>query len=96
MFTEPRLNVIESSDGFSVEVLPGGIMRVVRYSEGERSLQIPAELMAGPSGLALYPDSALKWEGARSGELIDSENRQRILNNIRAAFKFRGFDIEVL
>jgi hypothetical protein len=95
VFSEPRTNVIESSDGFSVEVLQGGRMRAVRYSEGGHTLQIPAELMAGPSGLALYPDSVLRWESPSDDESINNANKERILNNIKEAFRFKGLDISV-
>lgn len=42
MFTIPKVNVIESDEGFSVEVLwPDGIL----YKEGGKNLHIESELV---------------------------------------------------
>jgi hypothetical protein len=92
MFFIPRVNVIESDAGFSVEVLG---RTELRYVEGDRVLIIDSEMLAGPSGLAVYSDSIEHWSAPSASESIDATTKARIIENIKAAFKFRGLDIQV-
>jgi hypothetical protein len=90
MFREPRVNVIESDEGFAVEVLG---RTGLRYSEGSRSVKVDSEVVMGPAGLALYKSSIRAW--ADGGD-IDEPERARIVENIRRAFAFKGYDITVI
>lgn len=91
MFSIPRPNLIESSDGFCVEVLGRtGIL----YMEGEKVVRIDSEVLAGPSGLVIYTDSINAWSEPNH-MLLSQLDRERIIANIRAAFRFRGYDIEI-
>jgi hypothetical protein len=92
MFKIPRENVIESDEGFSVEVLG---RTGVLYSEEERTLRIDSEVLAGPAGLVVYTDSITRWAPPHEGEAVDASKRQAIVENIRRAFRFRGLEIEV-
>lgn len=84
-FHIPRPNVIESDEGYSVEVLGA---TGLTYLEGGRILHLDSEALVGPSGLVLYTQT-----GSFDG--LGQEERKRIIENVRAAFKFRGFDIQV-
>lgn len=91
-FSIPRTNVIESDDGFSVEVLgPTGL----RYVEAGRKLWLNSEILAGPAGLILYSGN-MKLEAAAEMIILDVMDRNRIVKNVRAAFRFRGFEIQVV
>jgi len=91
-FFIPRTNVIESDEGFSVEVLgPTGL----RYTEPGRALWLDSEMLAGPAGLILY-SANMKLEGSAEMVTLDAINRNRIVENVRAAFRFRGFEIQVV
>ena len=93
MFKIPRVNVIESDSGFSVEVLG----RVgVRYVENGKTMKIDSEILTGNSGLVIYSDSIKKWDAPNDTELVDEATRGRIIENIRNAFRFRGFEIEII
>ena len=92
MFSKPRRNVVESDTGFSVEVLG---RTGLRYVEGDRALRIDSEVLAGPSGMAVYSESIKNWAAPHERESIDSATKARIIENVRAAFKFQGFDIQV-
>lgn len=92
MFSIPRQNVIESTDGFSVEVLG---RTGVLYKEGEKSIRIDSEVLAGPSGLVIYTDSISAWFDPNHMEPLSDLDRERIITNLKAAFRFRGYDIEV-
>lgn len=92
MFSIPRPNVIESSEGYSVEVLG---RTGVLYTEGQKSMQIDSEVLAGPSGLVVYTNSITAWAPPNHVVPIGDLDRERIVENIRAAFKFRGYDIEI-
>jgi len=59
MFSIPRVNVIESDSGFSVEVLPGRAGGLL-YVENGRWLRIDSELEPGPTGLAIWTSTIEK------------------------------------
>lgn len=92
VFFTPRVNVIESDEGFSVEVLGHAC---VLYVEGPRSVHIDSEYLMGPRGLAIYPSSIKSWDPPHSTDAIDKATRDRIVENIRRAFRFSGFEIAV-
>jgi hypothetical protein len=93
MLFVPRPNVIDNDAGFSVEMLG---RTGLRYVENAKAVRIDSEVLAGPNGLAIYSSSITHWDPPHSAEAIDEETKRRIVENIRAAFCFRGFDIEVL
>ncbi|MFO0983445.1 MAG: Imm74 family immunity protein [Planctomycetota bacterium] len=68
----------------------------MRYTEGLRVLHVDSEVLAGPAGLMLYRGSIKAWKAPHERELIDDAKRDAIVANIRAAFRFRGFDIQVV
>jgi hypothetical protein len=92
MFSIPRTNIIESTDGFSVEVLG---RTGLRYSEVGKTLKIDSEVLAGPSGMIVYIDSINHWEEPHQVEPFSDADRQRIIENVKAAFKFQGYNIEI-
>jgi hypothetical protein len=93
MFTTPRPNLFESSDGFSVEVLG---RTGLRYREGNRTLFVDSEVLSGAAGIAVYRDTIARWEAPHDADTVDQADRERILNNIREAFRFQGFEIQVI
>jgi len=93
MFDIPRPNVIKSDEGFSVEVLG---MTGLLYTEGPRSLYVDSEVIAEPHGLMIYSSSIQSWKSLYEGEIINDAKRNVIVENIRRAFRFRGFEIEVI
>jgi hypothetical protein len=93
MFSIPRVNVIESDEGFSVEVLG---RTGLRYREGEKVMHIESEVLAGPSALEVDSSSIRNWEAPYSHEMVDETAKSRIVENIRAAFRFRGLEINIL
>jgi hypothetical protein len=91
-FWIPRANVIESDTGYSVEVLG----RVgLRYTEGHRVLNIDSEMLAGPSGLIVYSGSIRPEKPSEGEKPIDPQERSRIIENVRAAFRFQGLEIQI-
>jgi hypothetical protein len=92
-FFIPRLNVIESDEGFSVEVLaPDGSLR---YTEGPRTMEVDSEMLVGPTALVIYSKSIKHWNPPYSQESVDEAAKQRIIDNMQRAFRFRGFEIDV-
>jgi hypothetical protein len=92
MFFIPRVNVIESDTGFSVEVLG---RTGLCYREGDRSLKVDSEVLMGPTGMVIDASSIRAWAPPHERELIEDARRKQIVENIQAAFRFRGFEIEV-
>ena len=83
---------IVSDEGFRVRV-PG--RSGLEYREGKKRMRIDAEMLEGPAGLAIYPKSIRAWQPPFQDEAIHDAKQQRIVENIRRAFRFDGFDIEV-
>jgi hypothetical protein len=93
MFRIPRVNVIESDEGFAVEVLK---WTQLLYSEGNKSLRIDSEVLARPSGIMIIKKSIRAWEPPHADEPIDENKREAIIDNIRRAFLWKGELIEVM
>ena len=93
MFTSPRPNLYESSEGFSVEVLG---RTGLRYRELDREMFVDSEVLTGSSGLAVYQDSIQNWDAPHECGHISEADRQRILANIRDTFRAQGFEIDVI
>ncbi len=93
MFTTPRPNLYESSDDFSVEVLG---RTGLAYREGDRQMFVDSEVLAGPSGMGVYRSTIKHWNAPHDAVVIDEVERERILDNIRDAFRFQGFEIDVI
>ena len=93
MFTTPSPNLFESSDGFSVEVLG---QTGLCYREGNRKMFIDSEVLTGATGMVVYRDTISKWDMPHGADVIEEAERERILDNVRKAFRFQGFEIQVI
>jgi hypothetical protein len=93
MFTSPKPNLYESSDGFSVEVLG---RTGLCYREAGRQMFVDSEVLTGPSAMAVYKDTIQKWDPPHENISVTDSDRDRILNNIRDAFRSQGFEIDVI
>jgi hypothetical protein len=92
-FSEPRVNVIESSAGYSVEVLD---RTYLLYREGDRSARVGSEILSSPIGLVMYASTLKRWEPPHEQEAVDDVERRRILDNIQKAFQWKGYDCDVI
>lgn len=91
MFSEPRINVIASDEGFSVEVLGRtGLL----YTEGSKSMFIDSEVL-NAGEIAVVKKSISAWKPPHDREIIDDNKHDAILDNIRRAFRFRKTSIDV-
>lgn len=88
---QPNLWIFE---GFSIEVLPGRGGGVI-YSEESRGVKVGSELLAGSAGIVISPGSIKAWETPDGEVEIDQIERERIVSNIRSAFRCWGFEIGV-
>src|SRR5437016_2296853 len=93
MFTSPRPNLYESSDGFSVEVLG---RTGLRYRERGQQMFVDSEVLTGPSGMAIYKDTIEKWDSPHDNVPVTDSDRDQIVKNIRDAFRSQGFEIDVI
>jgi len=93
MFRSPAPNLYESDEGFSVEVLG---RTGLRYRESDKSMFIDSEVLLGPSGMVVYKNSIRKWDPPHQEEAVSNESRERIVNNVRSAFLFKGYEIAVI
>jgi hypothetical protein len=50
-FTEPRVNLFVSDEGFSVQFLGRD---GIEFKEGEKSMRVDSEMLAPPYGIAIY------------------------------------------
>jgi hypothetical protein len=93
MFTTPKPNLYVSSDGFSVEVLG---RTGLCYCEGERKIFVDSEVLAGPTGMCIYKSSIEKWDSPHEKQSVTDADRDKIVENIRNAFRYQGFEIHVI
>lgn len=89
-------NLIESDAGFSVETLGRAGLK---YTEGQKSVFIDSEILVPIDGysMAVMKQSIRLWVGQNLiTQEIDKGNRDRIMENIRAAFRSQGEEIDVI
>jgi hypothetical protein len=87
MFTVPRVNVIESDEGFSVQVLGRTGMR---YREGGRSVLIDSEVLAPGKGIAVFVDSIKNWQTRDGEKPVTTQERKMIVARIEAAIALKA------
>ena len=85
--TQPRVHLtatefVQSSDGFSVEVL--GLTGLC-YREGNRQMFVDSEVFSGPSGMAVYKDTIQEWNPPHEDVPLTDSDRDGIVNNIHDA-----------
>jgi hypothetical protein len=92
MFSRTSPNVIDSDEGFSVELL--GRTGLV-YWEGKRSMRIVSEVLS--ASLMVAAPTIRAWNPPYEKEPIDDERRKQILDNIIRAFREAyGLPVEVM
>lgn len=95
MFHIPRVNVIESDAGFSIEIL-GRTGIEYREFEPKRSMFIESEiLMTETPTVAIWKDHIRAWSPPNEKEQLADEKRTEILKRICAAFKWRYTQVEI-
>ena len=85
MFTLKESNVIESNEGFCLEVSGRSGLK---YRENDKMMLIDSEVTT--NGMAVYVPSIKKWEPPNSEKIITDNKREIILKNIRDALTFWG------
>jgi len=66
------------------------------YREADRKMFIDSEVLMGPSGMAIYKASIVRWDSPHDNEELDKTDQDRILTNIREAFRFQGFEVQTI
>ena len=66
------------------------------YREDGRQMFVDSEVLTGSSGMAVYKDTIQKWNPLYDNVRVTDSDRDRILNNIRDAFRSQGFEIDVI
>jgi hypothetical protein len=89
MFVIPKVNVIESDDGFSVEVLG---MNSMKYIEGDNTYFIDSETLMGNPDFMISASDIRIWG---KEEIVDYNTRKRIVVNIERAFNWKGETIDI-
>jgi immunity protein 74 of polymorphic toxin system len=92
-FSEPKVNLIESDAGFSVEVLG---RTGLRYTERGRTVYVDSEVMATPGAMLAYRNSMKRWSPPHESDALDDSDRDRIMGNIRRAFESQGYTLQAI
>jgi hypothetical protein len=93
MFQIPRVNVIESDAGFSVELLG---RTGLKYQEFDKVILVESEiLMTDVPTVAIWKDHIRAWQPPYEKEEITEQKRTEIVNRICAAFKWRKSRVTV-
>jgi hypothetical protein len=82
-YSENNRNIIESDEGFSIETQG---TNVIIYKDSGKSLKLYREFMAGTTDILIAGEMD-KWI---TGEAIDKSARDRVLDNVKRAFAFKG------
>jgi hypothetical protein len=84
MFSIPRVNVIESDAGYSVEVLG---RTGLEYREGPKTMFIDSEVLA-KQGIAIFKRSIVAWKPPFDEDPVTESKKDEIIQNLVAAFEF--------
>lgn len=57
---------------------------------------IDSEDLAKPGAMAMYSDSIKLWDTPHADETVTQDDRSRIIDNIRRAFEFKGYELQVI
>ena len=93
MFFIPRVNVIESDEGFSVEVLG---RTGIEYREGAKTMFVDSEVPASGHGIAIFRNSITGWNDPHHGEALSEQKKGEIVDNISRAIRFRQEPVDIL
>jgi hypothetical protein len=93
MLTSPRVNLVESDSGFSVEVLG---RTGIKYREGAKVLFVDSEVLVTGKGIMVVAKSIEHWDPPDDAELIGPEKKAIILNNIKDAIGFWNEPVEIV
>jgi hypothetical protein len=94
MITSPNANLIQSDEGFSVDVLGGGRLGMV-YREGSLAVKVLSETAILPTGYIIYRNSIVEWAPPGGGAKIDAASRERIIDRLKRGFAVQGYSIEI-
>jgi hypothetical protein len=92
MFFVPRVNVVESDSGYSVEVLG---RTGIKYREGEKSMFVDSEVLSPGKGIQIFTRSIKAWDAPNQNEPVGPEKRLAIVKNIKDAIQFQNQRIVV-
>jgi hypothetical protein len=56
---------------------------------------IDSEVLAKPGAMALWRESVKRWDRPHEAGVVGSEDRRRIIENIRLAFESQGYELQV-
>lgn len=92
MFRKTKKGIIEYDEGFAIRILGRAGLE---YKEGSKIMLIDSEILNNPKvGYVVASSSISKWKGSK--QKIGENDRLRILNNIKKAFKFIGYNIKII
>jgi len=57
---------------------------------------VDSEVITGPSGMVVYKSRIKKWDSPHETQPITDADRDKIVENIRNAFRFQNFEIDVI
>jgi immunity protein 74 of polymorphic toxin system len=67
-----------------------------RYRETDREMFVDSKVLTGPSGMTLYKSTKPEWDPPYENVPVTDSDRDRILTNIRRAFRSKSFEIDVI
>jgi hypothetical protein len=93
MFHQPRVNVIQSDTGFSIEFLG---RTGFEYRESDKRMHIESEILDTEiPTVAIWKDWIRAWKPPYDNEEISEEKRVEILKRICAALKWDNTQVEI-
>ena len=68
----------------------------MEYREGEKSVFVDSEVLATGKGIAIFANSIRKWHCPSGEQPVSTEEKSRIIANIKAAIDFQKQPLEIL
>jgi hypothetical protein len=68
----------------------------MRYVEEGKTAFVDSEVLATPGAMVVYRNSINSWDPPHESDVIDDDDRERIIRNIRLAFESSGYQLGVI
>jgi hypothetical protein len=93
-FHIPRVNVVASDAGYSVEVLSP---TKVRFMENEEAWIVETEMLLDDAvPLVVYEKTLRRTDKSDGSDAVHATRRHDIIGKIREAFRYQGVDIQLM
>ncbi len=85
-------NTVQCDAGFTVQAVH---IHDVKYTDDNRSVTIPGEILVGSPSYVLYASQLRKWDVPFEEAQMDETQKRLIVDNVQEALRFMKVDFVV-